>query len=176
MPITLLPEEQLLTLFTIDNHEDIKEVWFPGCHGDVGGGWPASEDHPLDNSERMTIWQRVKNFWTTRKAKEASQDAGRDQFQMSDIPLAWMIRELELVGQQEPSAAVKWCNRINGFKRRFHKKKEQALNGFMHDSLRYGYGTGFFGVLFWRFMGKPSFPTKNLEVLPMLISKQNGSP
>ncbi|XXH00293.1 hypothetical protein Hte_006635 [Hypoxylon texense] len=134
------------------NHEDIKEVWFPGCHGDVGGGWPASEDHPLDNSERMTIWQRIKNFWTTRKAKEASQDAARDQFQMSDIPLAWMIRELELVGQQEPSAAVKWCNRVNGFKRRFHKRKEQALNGFMHDSLRYGYGTGFFGVLFWRFM------------------------
>ncbi|KAI1765535.1 hypothetical protein GGR53DRAFT_465187 [Hypoxylon sp. FL1150] len=134
------------------NHEDIKEVWFPGCHGDVGGGWPASADHPLDNSERMTIWQRIKNFWTTRKAKEASQDAGRDQFQMSDIPLAWMIRELELVGQQEPLAAVKWTNRVNGFKRRYQKKKDQALKGFIHDSLRYGHGTGFFGVLFWRFM------------------------
>ncbi|KAI0167088.1 hypothetical protein GGR52DRAFT_575053 [Hypoxylon sp. FL1284] len=134
------------------NHEDIKEVWFPGCHGDVGGGWPASADHPLDNSERMTIWQRIKNFWTTRKAKEASEDAAHDPFQMSDIPLAWMIRELEMVGQQDPRAAVKWCNRVNGFKRRFQKKKDQALNGFMHDSLRYGYGTGFFGVLFWRFM------------------------
>lgn len=94
---------------------------------------------------------------------------------MSDIPLAWMIRELELVGQQEPSAAVKWTNRVNGFKRRYQKKKDQALNGFIHDSLRYGYGTGFFGVLFWRFMGKS--PANLYSEKPsMLISKQNGSP
>lgn len=134
------------------SHEDIKEVWFPGCHGDVGGGWPAAIDHPLDNSERMTFWQRIKNFWTTRRAKEASKDAGSDPFQMSDIPLAWMIREVELVGQKDPSAAVKWCERVNGFKRRFQKKKDQALTGFMHDSLRFGYGTGFFTVLLWKFM------------------------
>ncbi|KAI9368585.1 hypothetical protein BJX61DRAFT_546405 [Aspergillus egyptiacus] len=30
------------------NQEDIKEVWFPGCHGDVGGGWPAGEGDHLD--------------------------------------------------------------------------------------------------------------------------------
>ncbi|KAI1449741.1 hypothetical protein F5Y02DRAFT_427729 [Annulohypoxylon stygium] len=135
-------------------HEDIKEVWFPGCHGDVGGGWPATVGHPLDNNEKMTIWQRVKNFWTTRKAKEPSGDVSKDPFQMSDIPLAWMIREVELVGEKDPSAAVKWAEGVNGFKKRFSKQKnkDKALRGFMHDSLRFGYGTGFVGVLLWKLM------------------------
>lgn len=137
-----------------DDDEDLKEVWFPGCHGDVGGGWPAVESQPLDSNKPMTMWQRVKNFWTTRKPKEPSTDIGRDPFQMSDIPLAWMIRELELVGKQDPPAAVKWRRSVNGFKRRFQEKKKQALKGFVHDSLRFGYGTGFVKVLFWKFMGK----------------------
>ncbi|POR35033.1 Uncharacterized protein TPAR_04774 [Tolypocladium paradoxum] len=137
-----------------EDHEDLKEVWFPGCHGDVGGGWPSVASNPLDNNERMTFWQRVKNFWTTRKAKEPSKDVGSDPFQMSDIPLAWMIRELELVGERDPSAAVKWSKKVNGFKRRFQKKKDQALRGVIHDSLRFGHGTGFFTVLLWKFLGK----------------------
>ncbi|KAI0379934.1 hypothetical protein F5Y04DRAFT_282404 [Hypomontagnella monticulosa] len=135
------------------SHEDIKEVWFPGNHGDVGGGWPATEGHPLDNSDiKMTLWQRIKNFWTTRKAKEPSRDVGSDPFQLSDIPLHWMIRELELVGEKHPSAAVKWCNSVHGFKRRYQKKKDQAMKGFVHDPLQFGYGVGFFTVLLWKFL------------------------
>lgn len=136
------------------SHEDIKEVWFPGCHGDVGGGWPAAVDEPLDTSTKTSVWQRIKNFWTTRKAKEPSRDIRKDPFQMSDIPLAWMIRELELVGEKDPSAAVKWCKSVKGFKKRFQKKKQQALQGVIHDSLSFGSGTSFFKVLLWKFMGK----------------------
>ncbi|KAI8959977.1 hypothetical protein F5Y11DRAFT_285338 [Daldinia sp. FL1419] len=132
--------------------EDIKEVWFPGCHGDVGGGWPASAEHPLDTRQQMTIWQRIKNFWTTRKSKDPTMDIGSDPFQMSDIPLAWMIREVELVGEKDPAAAVKWCKNLQGFKKRYEKRKEQALKGFIHDSLSYGHGSGFTIVLFWKFM------------------------
>ncbi|KAK7422649.1 hypothetical protein QQX98_001437 [Neonectria punicea] len=142
------------------SHEDIKEVWFPGCHGDVGGGWPASTDEPLDTSDKMTVWQRIKNFWTTRKAKEPSRDIRKDPFQMSDIPLAWMIREVELVGERDASAAVKWCRSIKGFKKRFQKKKQQALQGFMHDSLSFGCGTSFFKVLLWKFMERLPFITR----------------
>ncbi|KAK1761590.1 hypothetical protein QBC47DRAFT_356656 [Echria macrotheca] len=136
-----------------DVTEDIKEVWFPGCHGDIGGGWPASIDNPLDTQDRMTVWQRIKNFWTTRKAEKASKYMGSGPFQMSDIPLAWMIRELELVGQQEPASAVKWRpDLLERFKKRFQRKKTQALGGVIHDSLRFGHGTGFFTVLLWKFL------------------------
>ncbi|KAK5988422.1 hypothetical protein PT974_12576 [Cladobotryum mycophilum] len=137
---------------TADEVEDIKEIWFPGCHGDVGGGWPSVADNPLDNKQDMTLWQRIKNFWRSRKPEGPSKDINHDRLQMSDIPLSWMIRELELVGQQEPSSAVKWNENVDKFKKRFQQYKIYALESIYHDSLAFGYGTGFFKVLLWWFM------------------------
>ncbi|KAL2753092.1 hypothetical protein ACRALDRAFT_2112556 [Sodiomyces alcalophilus JCM 7366] len=142
------------------NDEDIKEVWFPGSHSDVGGGWPATDDNPLDTKQSMSIWQSIKNFWTSRKAKAPTKDVRRDPFQLSDVPLAWMIRELELVGELDPPAAVKWCRSVKGFKRRFQKRKEQALSGFIHDSLAFGRGSGFLKVMFWKWMEWLPFITR----------------
>ncbi|CAI6096052.1 unnamed protein product [Clonostachys chloroleuca] len=135
-----------------DQTEDIKEVWFPGNHGDVGGGWPSVSDNPLDTKKSMTFWQRVKNLFTSRKPKEASHDLDCDRLQMSDIPLAWMIRELELVGEKDPKAAVKWCHSLAKFKKHFKAKRAYALGAVMHDCLSFGRGSGFFRVLFWKYM------------------------
>ncbi|KAI0397217.1 hypothetical protein F5Y17DRAFT_455371 [Xylariaceae sp. FL0594] len=140
--------------------EDIKEVWFPGNHGDVGGGWPAVANREDENAENWTLWQRVKNFFTTRKAKEASADVSKDPFQLSDIPLAWMIRELQLVGRSDPAAAIQFSKRARGFLNSFQKKKEQALTGSIHDPLKFGYGFGFSSVLMWKFMEWLPFITR----------------
>ncbi len=39
-----------------DTHQDIEEVWFPGCHADIGGGWSLApgEQHPL--SHGPLVW------------------------------------------------------------------------------------------------------------------------
>ncbi|PKS08133.1 hypothetical protein jhhlp_005408 [Lomentospora prolificans] len=141
--------------------EDIKEVWFPGCHGDVGGGWPAEPPESTENKPPPTIWQRlrglgkrIRGFWRTSKAKEPTKakDLLTEPFQMSDIPLSWMIREVEMVGRQDPRAAVKWRPNVEGFKQRFKQRKQQALDGVMHDALKFGQGTGVFTVLLWKFM------------------------
>ncbi len=29
-----------------DGEQDIEEVWFPGAHGDIGGGWDLPSDEP----------------------------------------------------------------------------------------------------------------------------------
>ncbi|KAH6886176.1 hypothetical protein B0T10DRAFT_607904 [Thelonectria olida] len=139
------------------DHEDIQEVWFPGNHGDVGGGWPALDNNPLDqnNPEQMTFWQRIKNFWTSRKPQGASSSLDDDRLQMSDIPLAWMIHQVELVGDKDTRAAVHWCKSLDKFKELMDdkdKKREEAETGFMHDCLAFGYGTGFVKVLMWKFM------------------------
>jgi uncharacterized protein (DUF2235 family) len=141
------------------DHEDIEEVWFPGNHGDVGGGWPALDTNPLDqnNPGDMTFWQRVKNFWTSRKAQGASSSLEDDRLQMSDIPLAWMIHQIELVGDKDTRAAVHWCKSLDKFKELMDnkdKRRDEAETGFMHDCLAFGYGTGFIKVLMWKFMGK----------------------
>lgn len=153
------------------HEEDIKEVWFPGCHGDVGGGWPAAAVDTEGQPVGLSIWQRIRNFWTTNKAREPTRDILTDPFQMSDIPLSWMIREVELVGKKDASAAVRWRSSVQGFKERLRKRKDQALTGVMHDSLRFNSGTGFFSVLLWRFMGKRCPAPRLYKPLPMANDK-----
>ncbi|KAH7311221.1 hypothetical protein B0I35DRAFT_395816 [Stachybotrys elegans] len=141
--------------------EDIKEVWFPGCHGDVGGGWPAGDNDNVEDSQQKSWWTRFKDFWVTSKPKGATSNISNDAFQLSDVALSWMIRELELVGMRDEEAAVKWSDKnLNGYKRAFCeiKSQKQALKGNIHDSLNFGCGTGFFTVLLWKF----------LEVFPFL--------
>lgn len=136
--------------------EDIKEVWFPGCHGDVGGGWPATENDNVEDQSNISYWSRIKNFWTTLRPKEATADVRKDAFQLSDVALSWMIQELELVGEQDPMASVKWSRNVHGYKRAFaqEQSQKQALKGLIHDSLKTGTGTGLATVLLWKFMGK----------------------
>ena len=161
--------------------EDIKEVWFPGCHGDIGGGWPAAEREADGALTQLSVWQRIKNFWTTNRAREPTKDITTDPFQMSDIPLSWMIREVELVGKKDVSAALRWRDSVQGFKERLKKRKDQALTAVMHDSLKFGCGTGFFSVLLWKFMGRFAQVDPNVEArldpfsFGKLIVRQNSS-
>lgn len=122
--------------------EDIKEVWFPGNHGDVGGGWPS------EPPRKLTMGQKIKGIFTTDKPKNAPASPRDDPFQLSDISLAWMIRELELVGKKHPEASVEWSKWVEGFKKRLHARKEQALTSFVHDPLRFSFGTAFIKVVF----------------------------
>lgn len=142
--------------------EDIQEVWFPGNHGDVGGGWPLEEeeDDQLYKKPQSTGWQKFKKFFGKRKTKEITPDVGNDPFQLSDISLDWMIQELELVGNQHPDAAVKWTKRKDSFKKRFKASRDQAFRSYLHDTLRFGKGSSFYKVVFWKFLGmRHTYPT-----------------
>lgn len=47
-----------------DDEQDIKEVWFPGCHADIGGGWPLSPGED-------TALAHVPLVWLVREAERA---------------------------------------------------------------------------------------------------------
>ncbi|KAL7952082.1 hypothetical protein V8C42DRAFT_339964 [Trichoderma barbatum] len=100
--------------------EEIKEVWFPGGHGDVGGGWALEKG-----------------------AKT----------QISDITLAWMIRELQLVEGSDESSSLKWSGNIKSW---LDKVEDSAAKTFtkwkVHDSLSFDCGMGSLSVLLWKFM------------------------
>ncbi|SLM35136.1 Domain of unknown function DUF2235 [Lasallia pustulata] len=36
--------------------QDIEEIWFPGCHADIGGGWPLSADEECPLSHGPLVW------------------------------------------------------------------------------------------------------------------------
>lgn len=39
-----------------DAVQDIVEIWFPGCHADIGGGWPLSPDEEYSLSHCPLVW------------------------------------------------------------------------------------------------------------------------
>ncbi|KAF2500893.1 hypothetical protein BU16DRAFT_523615 [Lophium mytilinum] len=154
------------------NDEDIKEVWFPGNHGDVGGGWPAPKPpQTVEIKTKRSWWETVRRVLATWKDNQASV-ASEDPYQMSDVPLAWMIRELELIGAKDPNSAIRWSNRKDGFKRNFFKKREQAYDSPMHDTLRIGRGSSLFKVMLWNFM--EWLPIRRWELQMKTTSETRG--
>lgn len=133
--------------------EDIKEVWFPGNHGDVGGGWPA---HKLEEEKVQHSWlQRfvasVRDCFSRDNEKNPTTNVAKDHYQMSDIPLSWMIRELELIDDKDVNA-IQWSDRLEGFKKHFNE--EEALKAPLHNTMSLGQGSCLLKALMWNFMGK----------------------
>ncbi|MCJ1287666.1 hypothetical protein MMC26_007018 [Xylographa opegraphella] len=149
---------------TKKNDEDIKEVWFPGNHGDVGGGWPA----PMPESKEKVTWGQAIRKIFFKDVDTTATVSRTDPYQMSDIPLAWMIRELEEIGAQDESAAIQWSARRDGFKDNFYAKginDKQSLEASMHDTLKIGGGSSLFKVMIWNLMEcLPLIPRWELEM------------
>ena len=123
-------------LFSQEQHavpEDIKEVWFPGNHGDVGGGWDVGE----------------------KKVAQESKDEEEDYFQLSDIALKWMIDEVDDVeSKYESIEPLAWHDKSKAsFLRRFHKHQSEMISARMHDTMKRGGGSSIFKVILWNFMG-----------------------
>ncbi|ENH69260.1 hypothetical protein FOC1_g10004796 [Fusarium oxysporum f. sp. cubense race 1] len=125
--------------------EDIREVWFPGNHGDVGGGWPAI---PTE----MKGWALWKYIFSGTKVNNLVKPLKDNALQMSDMALEWMIREVDIVGKQHPGCQVNWCHTLDAFKNSMKVAdtvEKRVIKGFMHDTLRFGYGSSFLKVFMW---------------------------
>ncbi|KAI4251732.1 MAG: hypothetical protein LQ352_004682 [Teloschistes flavicans] len=111
--------------------EDIKEVFFAGNHGDVGGGWTPKE--PPGKSE------------------------ADDPLQLSDLALEWMIAELDALPNQHPTDRIVWNSHKDDFLENFRRKTPSAaIKAPAHDLLRYGGGVSYLSTFLWRFMAAMS--------------------
>lgn len=52
--------------------QDIEELWFPGCHADLGGGWPLSTNEEFALSHAPLVWM-------VREAQRAGLDFDREK-------------------------------------------------------------------------------------------------
>ncbi|KAL9614168.1 MAG: hypothetical protein Q9167_001320 [Letrouitia subvulpina] len=140
----LLAQDRMSERAPSENH---KEVWFPGSHCDIGGGWPAENERP---KEPLSWWQRFKRLLFRAKARnEASLDKSSDWFQLSDIPLKWMIDELDNLRTDR----LHW-NEENkqDFLARFARSRSKAIKARMHDSMAFGGGSSFGKTMMWKLM------------------------
>ncbi|PHH79790.1 hypothetical protein CDD80_3783 [Ophiocordyceps camponoti-rufipedis] len=156
-----------------NSDEDIREVWFPGCHGDVGGGWPAETAAPTGGLDQGGgKWQKLRSLFRTRKPVKSTAHAREDKFQMSDVPLAWMMSEIQAIGETVPEAALRFGPSACGFHRRYKERREQTRSSVLHDSLRFGHGTGFFRVLLWRFLEYMPFISRRELIQDKWVNKR----
>ena len=149
-----------------------KEVWFPGNHGDIGGGWPA-ETQPKG---KLGFWERIKRVWVGSKDSEKPHvDKSGDDFQLSDNALKWMIDELEDIEYPNGDEGLRWNSNKKDFITRIQQEshRSQANNGRMHDTMSFGGGASFWKTLLWRLMGK--MPLTTIRTLILLVSNTNLS-
>ncbi|KAI4090087.1 MAG: hypothetical protein L6R37_007941 [Teloschistes peruensis] len=107
--------------------DDIKEVFFPGNHGDVGGGWMAPGNNAVMEAD--------------------------DPLQLSDLALEWMISELDALPAKHPTDQIEWNEHKDIFLTNFERKVSTAVQAPMHDILRYGGGVSRVSTFMWHIMG-----------------------
>lgn len=117
--------------------DDIKEVFFPGNHGDVGGGWPAKGNN--------------------------AEDEANDPVQLSDLALEWMIAELDALPAKHPTDQIDWNKHKDTFLTNFHNKVADAVKAPMHDILKYGGGASYFSTFMWHFLGQSNWVSPRLD-------------
>ncbi|UZP32451.1 hypothetical protein NXS19_000267 [Fusarium pseudograminearum] len=144
-------------------------VWFPGNHGDIGGGWPAMPE--LVEPDKMPWYKRLACVFKSMKPDDVTADLKNHDLQMSDMALDWMIREVTLVGKKDEKCAVNWCHTAKQFRKNMDDKtklQKYVIEGFKHDTLRFGYGSSFFKVILWNFMEMlPGIPRWELNDKPV---------
>ncbi|KAI4231097.1 MAG: hypothetical protein LQ349_005819, partial [Xanthoria aureola] len=106
--------------------DDIKEVFFPGNHGDVGGGWKP-------------------------EGKDAVNEAD-DPLQLSDLSLEWMIKELDALPGIHPTDRIDWNEHKNIFLNNFDRKVSTAVQAPMHDLLKFGGGVSPVKTFLWHIL------------------------
>lgn len=111
------------------NHqEDIKEVYFPGNHGDVGGGWLAEGKKDVDEAN--------------------------DPVQLSDLSLEWMITELQQLDSKHPAEKLVFNEHVDIFLQNIHRKTVEASTASLHDPLKFNGGESGLMVILWNFLGE----------------------
>ncbi|PGH01901.1 hypothetical protein GX51_04954 [Blastomyces parvus] len=162
--------------------QDIEEVWFPGCHADIGGGWGLMPGEQWPLSHAPLVWmvheaQRAGLQFDERKLKkfecaiEFSGDYspihtswGPDQEEQPNTP------DIVVNGINDPGAqdAPQDDPSKSPASRSFH----DALNysgtkGHIHDSLDFKSGLSTMSVLAWNMM--EYLPFKRMDL------RQDGS-
>lgn len=134
--------------------EDIQEVWFAGNHGDVGGGWPAVSPE-ASSKAKPTLWQKLGSLIFSKKDLDPSKnDVKDDQFQPSDIALKWMIDELNKLGDEINGDQIQWDkNSVTKFHQGYKERYLNALKSSLHDTMKFGGGSGWGMVVFWNILG-----------------------
>lgn len=166
--------------------QDIEELWFPGCHADLGGGWPlhANEESALSHNPLV---------WMVTQAQKAGLDFDCEKMIQlkccDDEASEWSesyepsgghdsnIPGVQITSSSEPNifarsrsahTSVGWAQGLQPEKPKqseFHRiLNASATKGKLHDCLEFNNGLTHMSVLSWRIM--EYLPFRRMDLKP----------
>jgi uncharacterized protein (DUF2235 family) len=103
---------------------DIKEVWFPGNHGDIGGGWANPPDDP-DSLQLSSIPLE----WMVKELQDLPVEENSENIMLNEF-------------------ATEFLQKVQA-----DNHRAKALTNTLHDVLTVQGGGSWLGVIFWNMMG-----------------------
>ncbi|KAE8355188.1 hypothetical protein BDV28DRAFT_129468 [Aspergillus coremiiformis] len=165
-----------------DSPQDIQEVWFPGGHADIGGGWKKSEEETWPLSHAPLVWmvheaQCAGLQFDPRKMKQFD---CLDDYEGDYSPIyeniqwnhsnGWCQDDhlVRPTASQQPSFNLDGVDRSgkqarNEVRSRFLAGLHGSSRGVMHDCLEFGNGLPPLSVLSWRMMEYLPFRRMDLQ-------------
>ncbi|RAL01757.1 T6SS phospholipase effector Tle1-like catalytic domain-containing protein [Aspergillus ibericus CBS 121593] len=160
--------------------QDIQEVWFPGGHADIGGGWKLGEkeDWPLSHAPLVWMVQEAKKAGLQFEPKKLKQFECDEEFDGDYTPINEHPRcnhhrdfcrdpthghagdghiPLRLAGDvKKKDASQSSCSFREAL-------LASSTEGLLHDCLEFNNGLSAFSVLTWRLMEYLPFRRMDLQ-------------
>ncbi|RHZ55762.1 T6SS phospholipase effector Tle1-like catalytic domain-containing protein [Aspergillus thermomutatus] len=140
-----------------DTEPDIEEVWFAGCHADIGGGFRLGKNEDWALSHVPLIWmvQEAQRAGLRFDAEKLKQFNCYDHSHPTDgtPTLAPETLQSDQTGEKAADDASRFEYAL----------WSASTHGRIHDCLQYGSGLPWTTVLFWRAMEYLPFRRMNLQ-------------
>lgn len=151
-----------------DNDEqDIQEVWFPGCHADIGGGWKLEDGESWPLSHNPLVWM-VQEAWKAGlqlDPRKVKQFECLEEFEGEFSPIreecAWGQHDDDGTNTELPDGEK---GAATASSRNFHNAMHiSSTKGWIHDCLSFGNGLPATSVIVWRIMEYLPFRRMDLQ-------------
>lgn len=162
--------------------QDIEELWFPGCHADLGGGWGLSDGEESPLSHVPLVWmvreaQRAGLEFdsesmlalrccdeTYNNEVEAPRGFTRPDIQITSSPSEGNIFTSPKHERAEPGW-MSGCQPSEPQESIFHQKlTKAATKGVLHDCLEFNNGLAHGAVISWKIM--EYMPFRRMDLRP----------
>jgi hypothetical protein len=156
-----------------EEEQDIHEVWFPGCHADIGGGWKLSDGETWALSHAPLVWM-------THEAQKAGLELDErkmKQFQcLEEFSGDYTPVQEEIGAHRSSRCAEPHANDPDAYRSIPDDKERSAASrdfwhalhmsstkGLLHDCLMFNQGIPTMSVITWRIMEWLPFRRMDLQ-------------
>jgi uncharacterized protein (DUF2235 family) len=157
-----------------DDEQDIHEVWFPGCHADIGGGWKLQGGELWALSHAPLVWmvQEAHKAGLELDERKMKQFQCLEEFDGDYTPIQETIgnrrgsRISQQPGHDDPDAYRTGPNekqRSAASRDFWHALHTSSTKGLLHDCLEFKQGLPHTSVISWRIMEWLPFRRMDLQ-------------